>query len=119
MSANKQKSGWKDSRIGNNMRRLRLAAGLPQTAVAKHLGLTYQQVQKYERGHNRVSAAMLHDLALLFDVPCALFFDGLEREAEGPPVHDDETLKALAALDGVVDPMLRAKIRKAVEILAG
>lgn len=118
MSANKQKRGWKDGRIGNNMRRLRLAAGLPQAAVAAHLGLTYQQVQKYERGHNRLSAAMLHDLALLFKVPCACFFDGIEREAKGSPVHDDETLKALAALDGVADPTLRAKIRKAVEILA-
>lgn len=112
--------GREDQQIGNNMRRLRLAAGLPQTAVAAHVGLTYQQVQKYERGQSRLSAAMLHDLALLFHVPCALFFDGLDGVTDGnmQTIRDDETLKTLAALDGVNDPALKVKIRKMVEILA-
>jgi transcriptional regulator with XRE-family HTH domain len=52
-------------------------AGKSQTEVAESLGLTFQQVQKYEKGTNRISAGKLHELSRLFDTPVQFFFDGM------------------------------------------
>jgi transcriptional regulator with XRE-family HTH domain len=55
--------------VGARLRAARLEAGKSQTQVAEALGLTFQQVQKYERGTNRISAGTLHELSRLFDTP--------------------------------------------------
>jgi transcriptional regulator with XRE-family HTH domain len=60
-----------DTEVGLNLRRLRLARGHSQTALADALGLTFQQVQKYERGANRVSASMLVKAARFLKVNAA------------------------------------------------
>ena len=52
--------------------------GFSQVRLAKALGLTFQQIQKYERGVNRISASKLFELAVLLDVPVGFFFDGAE-----------------------------------------
>jgi transcriptional regulator with XRE-family HTH domain len=59
------------------VRAARLEAGKSQTEVAESLGLTFQQVQKYEKGTNRISAGKLHELSRLFDTPVQFFFDGM------------------------------------------
>lgn len=65
-----------DIQVGRRARERRTLAGMSQTAVAEKLGLTFQQIQKYERGHNRISASKLYELANIFDVPVAYFFEG-------------------------------------------
>ncbi len=58
--------------------------------MARQLGLTFQQIQKYERGANRVSASKLFDISRILGVPISFFFDGLEGAAE--PFRSAETL---------------------------
>ena len=66
-----------DQHVGARVRAARLEAGKSQTEVAESLGLTFQQVQKYEKGTNRISAGKLHELPRLFATPVQFFFDGM------------------------------------------
>lgn len=66
-----------DRHVGQVARARRRALQLSQTAVAQRLGVSFQQLQKYERGTNRISASALHGLSLILDLPVARFFDGL------------------------------------------
>jgi len=64
-----------DREIGRRLKIRRLDLGISQTAVADALGLTFQQVQKYEKGANRISAGRLQRLAEILDVSIAYFYD--------------------------------------------
>ena len=78
-----QKSKHIDIQVGRLVRARRLAIGMPQTELAEALGLTFQQIQKYERGANRISAANLFEIARKLDVPLASLFEGLDGSGEG------------------------------------
>jgi transcriptional regulator with XRE-family HTH domain len=78
-----QKSKHIDIQVGRLVRARRLAIGMPQTELAEALGLTFQQIQKYERGANRISAANLFEIARKLDVPLASLFEGLDGSSEG------------------------------------
>ncbi len=71
-----------DVEVGHRIRIQRLARGLSQTALANHLGVTFQQVQKYEKGVNRVGAGRLTRIAEVLGVPVASFFSGQEKLAQ-------------------------------------
>jgi transcriptional regulator with XRE-family HTH domain len=73
-----------DQHIGAQVRVARQLAGLTQETLAEHLGVTFQQVQKYERGANRVSASRLLSIASLTGQPLAFFY-GTFTEAPEPP----------------------------------
>jgi transcriptional regulator with XRE-family HTH domain len=64
-----------DVRIGRLIREKRQQAGLSQTALADHSGISFQQIQKYEKGTNRVSVGRLHQIAEALDVPATSFFE--------------------------------------------
>src|SRR5690348_15918815 len=70
-----------DQHVGARMRAARLEAGKSQTDVADAIGITFQQVQKYEKGTNRISAGTLHELSRLFDTPVQFFFNGTDGAA--------------------------------------
>lgn len=72
-----------DRHVGQVLRARRRALQLSQSAVALQLGISFQQLQKYERGTNRVSASVLHGLSLALDLPVARFFEGL-AEPDNP-----------------------------------
>ena len=65
-----------DRHVGGRVRMRRLLLNMSQTDVADALGLTFQQVQKYEKGMNRVSASRLQHLSQVLQVPVPFFFDG-------------------------------------------
>ena len=67
-----------DVEVGHRIRIERLARGLSQTALANQLGVTFQQVQKYEKGVNRVGAGRLTKIAEVLGTPVAAFFSGKE-----------------------------------------
>ena len=69
--------------LGSKLRMRRLALGLTQTKVAKAINVTFQQIQKYEKGANRVGASRLFQLAKVLEVPISYFFDDLETENSG------------------------------------
>jgi transcriptional regulator with XRE-family HTH domain len=66
-----------DRALGATIRRLRKAAGLSQMAVAQQSGITFQQLQKYEKGTNRISVSRLLEIAATLGVPITDFFDDL------------------------------------------
>src|ERR1700689_2171940 len=90
-----------DVHVGARLRLRRTLLGMSQEKLGEAIGLTFQQVQKYERGANRVGASRLFDLSRVLDVPVSFFFDdisddvsqrsprmmvvGLSEEAEPPP----------------------------------
>jgi transcriptional regulator with XRE-family HTH domain len=71
-----------DRHVGLHIRMRRKALGISQERLAESLGLTFQQVQKYERGANRVSASKLWEIARALRTNVAYFYEGLESEAE-------------------------------------
>src|ERR1700738_1448860 len=70
-----------DMHVGSRMRLRRTLLGMSQERLGDALGLTFQQVQKYERGVNRVSASRLFDLSRVLDVPISFFFDDMPEMA--------------------------------------
>ncbi|AWU96676.1 helix-turn-helix domain-containing protein [Azospirillum ramasamyi] len=120
--------------VGQRLRELRMLAGLSQSDVASALGLTFQQLQKYERGFNRVSSSRLFKLSQFFRVPVSVFFEGLENRqpagegAETPAAggaaggeEQENTLQSREALmlaryfQSIRDPQIRAAIRELAE----
>jgi len=84
-----------DVHIGKRVRMLRLARGLSQTDLANRLGITFQQIQKYEKGANRVGAGRLQEMANLLGVAPAFFFEGGPRVKSGKS-EATETTELLA-----------------------
>lgn len=73
----KRRAGAEDVEIGRKISALRLERGLSQSGLADGIGLTFQQVQKYEKGTNRVSAGRLQKIAEMLDTPVMFFFGGM------------------------------------------
>jgi transcriptional regulator with XRE-family HTH domain len=69
-----------DRHIGNQVRARRLAIGMTQEKLADLLGITFQQVQKYEKGVNRIAASRLYEITQALDVSVAYFFEGLAEQ---------------------------------------
>ncbi len=67
-----------DVRIAHKIRAARLDQDVSQTALADALGVSFQQVQKYESGANRISASRLFEVAHILGLPLAYFFDGIK-----------------------------------------
>jgi len=68
-----------DRYVGSRVRMRRLMLGLSQSKLADQLELTFQQVQKYEKGSNRIGAGRLHQLSYILDVPVSFFFEGAPK----------------------------------------
>ncbi len=88
-----------DLHVGGRVRIRRKILGVSQDQLAAALGLTFQQVQKYERGSNRVSASKLYQIATTLQVPISFFFEGLADPA-------DETLDAASKAERGVHAFL-------------
>lgn len=71
-----------DAIVGKNVREARIKAGMSQVELAKAINLTFQQIQKYERGFNRISASRLVELARAMSVPVEGLFSGVSGEVE-------------------------------------
>lgn len=69
-----------DAHVGARVRLRRTMLGMSQEKLAQALGLTFQQVQKYERGTNRVGSSRLYELSKILDVPIQFFFDEMPAE---------------------------------------
>ena len=78
----KRRAGPEDVEIGRKIRALRLERGLSQSGLADGIDLTFQQVQKYEKGTNRVSAGRLQRIADLLNTPVTFFYGGMSAKAK-------------------------------------
>jgi transcriptional regulator with XRE-family HTH domain len=91
-----------DAHVGSRLRARRTELGLSQAALGRYLGLTFSQVQKYEKGSNRIGAGRLYHVAALLGVPVQYFFEGLDAAAQDP-----------AAKSGTIAPSDVARLQEA------
>ncbi len=103
-----------DNYVGGRIKARRLELGLSQTAVADQLGLTFQQVQKYERGYNRVSASRLYDLSKILSVDIAYFFAGFRDNdiPETPEAWSPDVWELINAFNSMPE-----KVRMSLRLL--
>jgi transcriptional regulator with XRE-family HTH domain len=106
-----------DKHVGNRLRMRRLMLSKSQSELAGDLGLTFQQVQKYEKGTNRISASRLQHLCAILQVPMSFFFEGAPQAAElSNAVADVQPLanvnEFLATSDGIALALAFGRIRE-------
>src|SRR5690349_22317893 len=87
----KKSTGTIDKEIGSRVRMRRVSIGMSQEKLGDMLGLTFQQVQKYEKGMNRISVARLVDIAKILNVEIDFFFDGIRSGKSDPGFSEDST----------------------------
>lgn len=98
-----------DSHVGKKIRELRNLAGVSQTKLAESLGMSFQQVQKYETAANRVSASRLFEIAGFFNVPIGVFFPDQEESTDRGEISADEA--GLVRAYREASPQIRTAIR--------
>ncbi|MBV9862005.1 MAG: helix-turn-helix transcriptional regulator [Alphaproteobacteria bacterium] len=123
-----------DVHVGSRVRLRRTMLGLSQEKLGDAIGLTFQQVQKYERGANRIGASRLHELSRVLDVPVAFFYDETdpvrapalggfaEPEAaafDADPLRKRETIELINAYYAIEDAVVRRRIFELAKALAG
>jgi transcriptional regulator with XRE-family HTH domain len=115
-----------DVHVGQRVRLRRSMLGISQTQLAKSVGLTFQAIQKYERGENRISASRLHQFAQILGVPVASFFEGLPNEQRGEGasfpsesewmgLSKQEIQQVLRAFGAIKHPRLRKSFLKVLK----
>jgi transcriptional regulator with XRE-family HTH domain len=116
-----------DVEVGRRVRARRLECGMSQTTLGESLGLTFQQIQKYEKGMNRVSAGRLKQISTLLQVPMAFFYDSDDdkqpSETSSPSRLFDllsrrDTLRLVAAFDRVTSRDMRRSLVQLMEKIA-
>jgi transcriptional regulator with XRE-family HTH domain len=110
-----------DKHIGSRVRARRIMLGMSQEKLADALGLTFQQVQKYEKGVNRVGAARLQQIATALDVPVTFFYDGdgKAREVESLLFLDSAfSLRLLRAYSKIKDQTVQRQLVSLMESIA-
>ena len=114
-----------DKLVGRNLRVYRLRKGLSQTELAEQLGVSFQQVQKYENGSNRVSSGRLLQVSSIMEVPVTAFFEGSDDSprADHTSVYDQlahpQSLRLIQAFSEISDPAVRRSLVQLVEEIAG
>ena len=86
-----------DLHIGQRIRERRLICRISQSELGNRAGITFQQVQKYERGTNRVSGSMLYEFSKTLEVPVSFFYDGLPQGETGNISSTDRDRRAFAS----------------------
>ena len=115
-----------DIHVGSRVRLRRTLLGMSQEKLGTALGLTFQQIQKYERGANRIGSSRLFQLSQILDVPVSFFFEDMDAAtghgrkagfAESPPPSFEvgqlsrrETLELVRSYYRIVDPIVRKRI---------
>ena len=110
-----------DAQVGNRVRLRRMLIGMSQERLGELLGLTFQQVQKYEKGVNRVGAARLQQIAMALDVPVTFFYDGdsKAREVESLLFLDSAfSLRLLRAYSKIKDQTVQRQLVSLMESIA-
>jgi transcriptional regulator with XRE-family HTH domain len=116
-----------DREVGLRVRMRRKELGVSQERLADALGITFQQVQKYERGANRISASKLWEIARALNTPVGYFFEGLDASAAQPTTMTSCAQDFLMTTDGldlakafprITQPAVRRKLVDLVRSLA-
>ena len=113
-----------DATVGDNIRVLRLSRDMSQGALAKKIGISFQQLQKYEKGANRISAGRLWRIARIFGVPLDALYDGVEGRLGNEPsalslLTNRDAVRLAKAFDKVENSTVRKSIVILIESIAG
>ncbi len=121
-----------DIHVGKRLRLRRSMLGMSQDSLGKEIGVTFQQVQKYERGVNRIGSSRLYHLATILTVPVSFLFVEFEpkleadmpgfAEGDGAAYHNDnldskETLALIRAYYKIEDPNIRKKVLSLIKAM--
>ena len=119
-----------DRHVGSRVRMRRMLVGMSQEKLGEALGITFQQIQKYEKGTNRIGASRLHQIARVLSVPVEFFYEGApligstEGFAEGPAsgyvadfLTTSEGLELIKAFIEIKDPKVRRKLVDLAKVL--
>jgi len=119
-----------DVHVGGRVRLRRTLLGMSQEKLGDAIGLTFQQVQKYERGANRIGASRLYDLSRVLDVPVSYFFEEFGDSAavasneaspesyQANPMMKRETLELVRAYLRITDPQIKRRLFELAKALA-
>ena len=103
-----------DKRVGACVRAARVKAGLSQSKLAVELGITFQQLQKYEKGKNRIAVSTLLLIADALSLPVQSFFDSVERQAtdasDWPDLLSKDNIRLIQAFSNIGDQKVRRRI---------
>lgn len=118
-----------DQHVGRQIASVRVQSDVSQAQLARSIGISFQQLQKYENAKNRVSASMLYEIGKSLGVPVSRFFAGLpgndEAHGEIPPLPVDERIDFIASAEGrrliealvQLNPRVRARVSALVATL--
>lgn len=104
--------------MGYHLRTLRQRQGLTLQELARRLGISYQQIQKYEKGESAISGQRLYELSVLLAVPCEAFFNPAVLPVSGFTLINSAIMARAVKIERINDPAQRAKILKIIDILA-
>jgi len=125
-----------DEIVGSQLRQRRSLLGLSQEKLAELMGITFQQIQKYENGANRISASRLFDLSKALDIPVNFFFENAQDNQNNTPsygfsdneqatfdgpddvMHKKETIDLIRVYYSIHDEKLRKDLFKLVKSMA-
>jgi len=117
-----------DAQVGTRLRNRRTLVGMSQQELGRRLGITFQQIQKYERGLNRIGAGRLFRISNILDVPVAYFFEEVEEggtpETATPEgaslkqLQSRETLELVRYYSSIPDKSIRSQILRMSKALA-
>ncbi|CAD7043398.1 putative HTH-type transcriptional regulator [Pseudorhizobium banfieldiae] len=133
MIENKKKPNPIDIHVGSRIRLRRTMLGMSQEKLGESLGITFQQIQKYEKGTNRVGASRLQNISSILNVPVSFFFEDAPGENRASPAGMEEASSSnfvvdfLSSSEGlqlnrafvkISDPKVRRRIVDLVKALA-
>ncbi len=125
-----------DSHVGKRLKQRRTIMGLSQEAVAKAVGITFQQVQKYEKGSNAMNANRLYEFSRFMNVPVAYFFEGVEGASAAHNMasglsessasafehenvaSDRESLEVMKSFKRIKEPIIRKRLADLLRAVA-
>ncbi len=123
-----------DAHVGSRVRLRRTLLGFSQERLGNAVGLTFQQIQKYEKGANRIGSSRLYQFSQVLDIPVSFFFDDMPEAAGGRPgaLSEEapsaseanhfikrETLELVRAYYKITDPNVRKRVFELVKAIAG
>jgi len=132
--AGKKKPNPIDIHVGSRVRLRRMMTNMSQEKLGEHLGITFQQIQKYEKGTNRIGASRLQSISSVLQVPVSFFFDGAPGPSGAPSpsgmeensstymvefLSSPEGLQLNKAFSRIPDAKVRRRIVELVRSLAG
>ncbi len=111
-----------DDHVGERIRERRTMMGLTQENLANALQISYQQVQKYETGANRVSAGRLYEMAMRLEIDVSYFFEGLEPTSQREPMEhggkNSSTIELVRNFSKIGDSSVRSAVSGLIKTLS-